>query len=76
MTSNKGRWIYFFAAGPVVMAAAYGISSLLTSGDPAGETDMAVAYELLIWVGAPIAFVGVLPILTGLLTVLTKSTRE
>jgi len=34
---------------------------------------MSVAYELLLWVGAPIAFVAVLPILLGVLKPLTKT---
>lgn len=66
MSSKKGRWIYIFLAGPILIAAAYGISSWLMT-DPAGETvaDVSLAYGLLLWVGTPIVFVAVLPILAG-----------
>ena len=76
MSSNKNGWLYAFVAGPVLIAAAYGISSLLIGGESAGETDatgMTVVYGLLLWVGAPIAFVAVLPILFGVVKALTKS---
>ena len=75
MSSNKNGWFYAFVAGPALIGAAYGISSMLTGGESAGETDstgMSVAYGLLLWVGAPIAFVAVLPILFGILKALTK----
>ncbi|MBT5489040.1 MAG: hypothetical protein HOK02_06475 [Halieaceae bacterium] len=75
MSSNKNGWFYAFVAGPALIGAAYGISSVLTGGEPAGESDttgMSVAYGLLLWVGAPIAFVAVLPILFGILKALTK----
>ena len=76
MSSNKNGWFYAFVAGPALIGAAYGISSVLTGGESAGETastGMSVAYGLLLWVGAPIAFVAVLPILFGILKALTKS---
>ena len=76
MSSNKNGWLYAFVAGPVLIAAAYGISSLLIGGESASETDatgMTVVYGLLLWVGAPIAFVAVLPILFGVVKALTKS---
>ena len=75
MSSTKGRWVYVFLAGPVVMAAAYGISSWLMA-DPAGErvaADMSLAYGVLLWIGVPIAFVAVLPLLAGIVKVFTKS---
>ena len=75
MSSNKNGWFYAVVAGPALIGAAYGISSVLTGGEPAGESDttgMSVAYGLLLWVGAPIAFVAVLPILFGILKALTK----
>jgi hypothetical protein len=75
MSSNKNGWFCAFVAGPALIGAAYGISSVLTGGEPAGESDttgMSVAYGLLLWVGAPIAFVAVLPILFGILKALTK----
>ena len=76
MSSNKNGWLYAFVAGPALIGAAYGISSLLTGGESAGESDstgMSVAYGLLLWVGAPIAFVAVLPILLGVLKPVTKT---
>ena len=72
MSSNKNGWFYAFVAGPVLIGAAYGISSVLTGGE-SGSADMSVAYGFLLWVGAPIAFVAVLPILFGILKALTKS---
>ena len=75
MSSNKNGWFYAFVAGPALIGAAYGISSVLTGGESAGETDstgMSVAYGLLLWVGAPLAFVAVLPILFGIIKALTK----
>lgn len=66
--------IYAAVAGPVVIAAAYGISSWLIT-DSAGEqvpAGMSLAYGVLLWVGAPIAFVAVLPILMGIFKALTK----
>lgn len=67
--------IYAAVAGPVVIAAAHGISSWLIT-DSAGEqvpAGMSLAYGVLLWVGAPIAFVAVLPILMGIFKALTKS---
>ena len=74
MSSTNGRWVYVFLAGPVVIGTAYGISSWLMA-DPAGEkvaADMSLAYGVLLWVGAPIAFVAVLPLLAGIVKVFTK----
>jgi len=73
MSSKKSGWFCAFVAVPVLIGAAYSISSLLMT-DPAGETvaDMSLVYGLLLWVGAPIAFVAVLPILLGILKALTK----
>ena len=76
MSSNKNGWFYAFVAGPVLIGAAYGISSLLIGGESAGETDatgMSVVYGLLLWVGAPIVLVAVLPLLIGILKAFTKS---
>ena len=75
MSVNRNGWFYAFVAGPVLIGAAYGISSVLTGGESAGETastGLSVAYGLLLWVGAPIAFVAVLPILFGIVKALTK----
>ena len=74
--ANNSRLIYAFVAGPVVIGAAYGISALLTADGPASETadaSMSLAYGLLIWVGAPVAFVAALPLLAGIVKVFTKS---
>lgn len=76
MSSNKNGWFYAFVAGPVLIAVAYGISSLLIGGESAGETDaagMTVVYGLLLWVGAPIGLVAVLPLFVGILKAFTKS---
>ena len=76
MSSKQNGWFYAFVAGPVLIGAAYGISSVLTGGESAGgpdSTSMSVAYSLLLWVGAPIAFVAALPILLGVLKPLTKT---
>ena len=73
--ANKISVIYTLCAGPVVIGAAYGISSLLMA-DPSGEAvaaDISLAYGLLLWVGAPIAFVAVLPLLGGILNIFKKS---
>jgi len=76
MSSNKNGWFYAFVAGPVLIGAAYGISSLLTGGESVSETDatgMSVVYGLLLWVGAPIMVMAVLPLLVGILKAFTKS---
>lgn len=68
--------IYAFIAGPVVIGAAYSISSLLTGGDSASDTadaGMSLAYGLLLWVGAPVTFLATLPLLAGILKAFTKS---
>ena len=74
--ANRSSVILAFVAGPIVIGAAYGISSLLTAGDAAGDmasTEMSLAYGLLLWVGAPIAFVALLPLFGGILKVFKKS---
>ena len=76
MSVNRNGWFYALVAGPVLIGAAYGISLVLTGAESAGETGspgLSVAYGLLLWVGAPIAFVAVLPILFGILKALTKT---
>jgi len=73
--ANKNSVILAFVAGPIVIGAAYSISSLLTAGDAAGDTastEMFLAYGLLLWVGAPIAFVALLPLFGGILKVFKK----
>ena len=68
--------IYAVVAGPVVIGAAYGISSwLLADGSTAAADDsaMSLAFGLLLWVGAPIALLAVLPLLGGILKVISKS---
>ena len=72
--ANKSSVILAFVAGPVVIGAAYSISSLLTAGDAAGDTASteSLAYGLLFWVGAPIAFMALLPLFGGILKVFKK----
>ncbi len=73
--ANRSTAILTFVAGPIVIGAAYSISSLLTAGDAAGEaagTEMSLAYGLLLWVGAPLAIVALLPLLGGLLKVFKR----
>lgn len=63
-------------AGPIVIGMAYGASALLTGGDAANDTadaGMSLAYGLLLWIGLPIAFVAVLPLLAGILKFFSKS---
>ena len=72
---KNSRLIFAFVAGPLVIGVAYGVSSLLTGGDSGGEpadAGMSLAYGLLLWVGAPVAFVAALPLLTGILKVFSK----
>ena len=76
MSSKQNGWFYAFVAGPVFIGAASGISPMLSGGESAGETDatgMTVVYGLLLWVGAPIVLVAVLPLLVGILKAVTKS---
>ena len=68
--ANKSNVVLAFVAGPFVIGSAYGISSLLTAGDAAGDTastEMSLVYGLLCWVGAPIALVALLPLFVGIL---------
>ena len=73
--ANRSSVILAFVAGPILIGAAYSISSLLTAGDAAGDTastEMSLAYGLLLWVGAPIAVVALLPLFGGVLKVFKK----
>ena len=73
--ANRSSVIFAFVAGPIVIGAAYSISSLLTAGDAPGDTartDMSLAYGLLLWVGTPIVFVALLPLFGGILKVFKK----
>lgn len=66
--AEKSSFIYAFVAGPIVIGAAYGVSSLLlgeTSMAETDGTDMSLAYGLLLWVGTPIVLVALLPLLGG-----------
>ena len=75
MSSNRKGWIYAFIAAPVLIGAAYGISSWLMI-DSAGEqvpADMSLAFGVSLWVGAAIACVAALPILTSIFNALTRS---
>ena len=63
-------------AGPIVIGGASSISYLFTIGDAAGDTasaEMSLAYELLLWVFAPIAVVALLPLFGGTLKVFKKT---
>ena len=73
--AEKSSFIYAFVAGPIVIGAAYGVSSLLlgeTSMAETDGTDMSLAYGLLLWVGTPIVLVALLPLLGGLLKFFTR----
>lgn len=74
--AKNSSLISALVAGPIVIGIAYGVSALLTGGDAASETadaGMSMAYGLLLWIGAPIAFVAALPLLAGILKLFTKS---
>ena len=74
--AKNSSLISALVAGPIVIGIAYGVSALLTDGDAASEVadaGMSMAYGLLLWIGAPIAFVAALPLLVGLLKFFTKS---
>ena len=74
--AKNSSLISALVAGPIVIGIAYGVSALLTGGDAASETadaGMSMAYGLLLWIGAPIAFVAALPLLAGVLKFFTKS---
>jgi hypothetical protein len=73
--ANRSSVILAFVAGPIVIGAAYSISSLLTAGDATGETantEMSLAYGLLLWVGTPLAIVALLPLFGGILKIFKK----
>lgn len=74
--ANNRNVIYAAVAGPILIGAAYTISSLLlgeTSAAGADASDLSLAFNLLLWVGAPIALVAILPLLGGILKIFTKS---
>ena len=74
--ANNRNVIYAAVAGPILIGAAYTISSLLlseTSAAGADGSDLSLAFNLLLWVGAPIALVAILPLLGGILKNFTKS---
>ena len=74
MASSKGRWVYAFVAGPILIGAAYGVSSWLMT-NPEGErvaADMSLAYGVLLWVGTPIACVALLPLLAGIAKIFSR----
>ena len=73
--ANRSSVIFAFVAGPIVIGAAYSISSLLTAGDASGDkasTEMSLAYGLLQWVLAPLALVALVPLFGGILKVFKK----
>ena len=74
--AQNSSLITALVAGPIVIGIAYGVSALLTGGDAASDavdTGMSLTYGLLLWIGAPIAFVAALPLLAGILKLFTKS---
>ena len=74
--ANNRNVIYAAVAGPILIGAAYTISSLLlgeTSAAGADASDLSLAFNLLLWVGAPIAVVAILPLFGGILKIFTKS---
>lgn len=74
--ANNRNVIYAAVAGPILIGAAYTISSLLlgeTSAAGTDGSDLSLAFNLLLWVGAPIALVAILPLLGGILKIFTKS---
>ena len=75
MANNKNV-IFAAVAGPILIGAAYTISSLLlgeTSAAGADGSDLSLAFNLLLWVGAPIMLVATLPLLGGILKIFNKS---
>lgn len=75
MAKNKNV-IYAAVTGPILIGAAYTISSLLlgeTSAAGADASDLSLAFNLLLWVGTPIVLVATLPLLGGILKIFTKS---
>lgn len=75
MANNKNV-IYAAVAGPILIGAAYGISSLLLGEKPAAGaegSDISLAFDLLLWVGAPIVLVATLPLFGGILKIFNKS---
>lgn len=74
--AKNSSLISALVAGPIIIGAAYGVSAMLTADGSASDTadaGMSLAYGLLLWIGAPIAFVAALPLLAGILKVFTKS---
>ena len=68
--AKNSSLISALVAGAIVVGIACGVSALLTGGDAASGTadaGMSLAHGLLLWIGAPIAFVAALPLLAGIL---------
>lgn len=69
MALNKYEWSYV-AAGPVVIAATYGIASAVAVDD---NTELVVAiYAGLLWMISPLLFFAFAPVLTAILKALTN----
>ena len=67
---------FLAVAGPILIGAADGISSLLLGEKPAAEaggSDISLAFDLLLWVGAPIVLMATLPLFGGILKIFNKS---
>ena len=74
--AKNSSLISALAAGPIFIGIAFGVSALLTGGDASSDTadaGMSLAYRLLLWIGAPIAFVAALSLRAGVLKFFTKS---
>ena len=75
MANNKNV-IYAAVAGPILIGAAYTVSSLLLGEKPAAEAEgsgLSLVFNLLLWVGTPIVLIAVLPLLGAILKIFTKS---
>ena len=74
--AKNSSLISALVAGPIIIGVAYAVSAMLTADGSASDTadaGMSLAYGLLLWIGAPIAFVAALPLLAGILKLFTKS---
>jgi len=74
--ANNRSVIYAAIAGPMLIGAAYTISSLLLGEKPAAEAEgsgLSLVFNLLLWVGTPIVLIAILPLLGAILKIFTKS---
>ena len=74
--ADKSNLVSALVAGPIIIGAAYGVSSLLlgeASATGANGSDMSLAYSLLLWVGTPVVLAATLPLFGGILKIFTRS---